>query len=123
MQVLLSIRKEFSDRIYEGTKRFEFRRRIFDTMKHSRTLVYTTSPISLVTGEFKISDVVVGTPEQVWAATSEGAGIDEARYFSYFAGTSIAYALAISQPRRFRIPLELTSNFGLSRPPQSYAFV
>ena len=123
MAVLLSIRPEFSDAIWAGQKRFEFRRRIFNTIEHAEAYVYTSAPISLVTGRFSIRDLVVGTPTQVWRLTNDVAGIDESRYFSYFDDRNIAFAIAIGEYEKFEVPIDLTSHFGLKRPPQSYAFV
>jgi predicted transcriptional regulator len=123
MPVLLSIRKEFSDAIYAGSKRFEFRRRVFDTLAHTETLIYTTSPVSRVTGRFTVQDLMVGDPQKVWEMTKQYAGIDEVRYMTYFSGVSVAFALLIGGVERFDRPLELEPHFGLTRPPQSYAFV
>jgi predicted transcriptional regulator len=123
MAVLLSIRQEFSDAIWARTKRFEYRRRVFDTLKHRETFVYTTSPTSSVTGRFYIEDLLVGSPKEIWDATHSYSGIDEERFYAYYSGRSIAFALAIGSPQRFQAPLSLVENFGLTHAPQSYAFV
>ena len=44
MKVLLSIKPEFANKIFEGTKRFEFRKSIFK--KEVKTVVvYASSPL------------------------------------------------------------------------------
>lgn len=104
MAVLLSIRPEFSDAIWSGSKRFEYRRRVFDIFRYAEIFVYTTAPISRVTGRFFVRDLVVGTPDQVWEATQDYAGIDKGRYSDYYFDRDIAFAIAIGVTEQFETP-------------------
>lgn len=123
MAVLLSIRPEFSKAIWNGSKRFEYRRRVFDIFRYTEIFVYTTAPISRVTGRFFVRDLIIGTPEQVWEATQDHAGIDKDRYSNYYSDRDIAFAIAIGDTEQFDVPLNLAEDFGLTHAPQSYAFV
>lgn len=45
MKILLSIKPEFADKIFEGTKQFEFRKSIFKDKTVRKVVVYASSPI------------------------------------------------------------------------------
>ena len=58
MKVLLSIKPEFADKIFNGTKKYEYRRSIFKKKEVKTVVVYASSPIQKIIGEFeeKIED-------------------------------------------------------------------
>jgi predicted transcriptional regulator len=85
-------------------------------------VVYTTSPVSRVIGEFDVKGIMTDTIEGLWNRTKHCAGIDRERFFGYFAGCEVGHAIAIGPVRRYRRPLDLLSSFGL-RPPQSFAYL
>jgi predicted transcriptional regulator len=117
----LSIKPRYADAIFRGEKRFEFRRAIF-RKPVAVVVVYTSSPVSRVVGEFDIEAIITDTIEGLWKRTKHCAGIDRERFFSYFAGRKIGHAIAIGSVRRYPMSLDLSSNFGL-RPPQSFAYL
>lgn len=121
--VLLSIRPAFAEAILAGTKTFEFRRRIFRDLGVRRIILYASSPIGKVVGEFEVETVLNMEPRKLWAATSRGAGISRAYFDSYFDGRSAGYALKIRNPKRYIHPLDLDSDFGIAHPPQSFRYV
>lgn len=118
---LLSIKPEYAEAIFRGEKRFEFRRAIF-RKPVDVVVVYTTSPVSQVIGEFDIEEVISDTVEGLWGRTQRRAGIDRDRFFSYFAGRDTGYAIAIGSVRRYPQPLDLSASFGI-RPPQSFVYI
>jgi predicted transcriptional regulator len=85
-------------------------------------VVYTSSPVSRVVGEFDIEAVITDTVAGLWRRTKHSAGIDRERFFSYFAGRKIGHAIVIGSVRRYSRSLDLSSNFGM-RPPQSFAYL
>ena len=54
MRVLLSIKPEFAELIFKGTKKFEFRKSIFKNSEIKTVVVYASSPMQKVIGEFEI---------------------------------------------------------------------
>jgi predicted transcriptional regulator len=121
IHALLSIKPKYADAIFRGEKRFEFRRAIF-RQPVSVVVVYTTSPVSRVVGEFDIEGIITDTIEGLWRRTKHCAGIDRERFFSYFAGRKVGHAIAIGSVRRYRLSLDISTNFGI-RPPQSFAYL
>ena len=51
MKVVLSIKPEFAFKIFDGTKKFEFRKSIFKSNKVKSIIVYASSPVQQVIGE------------------------------------------------------------------------
>ena len=118
---LLSIKPCYSDAIFRGDKGFEFRRAIF-RRPVSVVVVYTTSPVSRVVGEFKVESIITDTVEALWKRTRHRAGIDKQCFFGYFAGRKTGHAIVIGSVRRYRHTLDLSDKFGL-RAPQSFVYL
>ena len=84
MKVLLSIKPEFAKLIFEGIKKFEFRRTIFKNQTVKTVVVYASSPIQRVIGEFEIETILKADLNTLWAETREHAGIEEVYFYEYF---------------------------------------
>jgi predicted transcriptional regulator len=108
----------------DGTKRFEFRRRpIRSDVTH--IVVYASSPCKKILGVVKVSSIESGSPGTVWNQTKNLAGISKTDYFKYFAGATIAYAIAIDPTKTIRLkrhvsPSEIEMDFVV---PQSFKYV
>jgi predicted transcriptional regulator len=122
MRVLLSIRPEYVEKIFEGEKKFEFRRSIFKDPDVRRVVVYASSPVKLVVGEFEVADVIHGSVETLWKKTRHSAGISKDGFFHYFFDKSEGYAIQIGKVRQYKRPLSLVDTYGLI-PPQSFAYL
>ena len=122
-RVLLSIRPRFAYAILEGTKTFELRRAVFRSSSVRKIVIYASSPVSLVIGEFTIDGILALEPNRLWAATASGVGIDQEFFDNYFSGREIGFAIKVRRPRRYAKPLRLEEHFGLSRPPQSLCYL
>lgn len=117
----MSIRPPYAEAIFRGEKRFEFRRAIFRKAVDV-VVVYTTSPTSLVVGEFDVSEIISESVEKLWSRTSRYAGIDQEVFFSYFKGRGVGHAISIGNVRKYKKPLELAGTFGI-RAPQSFVYI
>lgn len=121
MEVLLAIKPEFAKKIFSGVKRYEYRKVIF-TKKVGKVLVYASSPVSKVVGEFTIGSIVKDKPDKVWQETKDYAGIT-ARYFQeYFKGKDIAYAIKVKDYYKYNKPLSL-KDVGVQYAPQSFVYL
>ena len=121
MKVLLSIKPEFAHEIFSGTKRYEYRKTIF-RQKVTTVVVYASSPVSKVVGEFEIDEILHDEIEALWEATKSYAGITRDFFFSYFGSRGSGYAIKIKSCALYDDPIELESVYG-SNPPQSFAYV
>jgi predicted transcriptional regulator len=123
MRVLLSIRPEYVEKILDGSKTYEFRRRVFGRSDVTTVIVYATRPVAKIVGEFEIAEILSDSPTELWDRTGTGSGITRRYFNTYFEGCSRAYALAIGSVREYDIwisPKEVRSQF---TPPQSYMYV
>lgn len=122
MKVLLSIKPEFAERIFDGSKKFEFRKAIFRDETITTVVVYASSPVQKVIGEFKIDTIIDDKPDKLWRKTKSHAGINEDYFFEYFAGRLIGYAIKVKSVKRYAKPLCLREDFNLT-PPQSFMYL
>ncbi len=122
MKALLSIKPEFADQIFAGTKRYEFRRAVFKRQDLDGVLVYASSPVQRIIGEFQIEDIIEDVPESVWRQTQQFAGISHEFFMSYFEGRDLAYAIKVRSPRLFHRKRKL-SYYHIDAAPQSFVYV
>ena len=66
MKVLLSIKPKFAEKIFDGTKKFEFRKSIFKNDKVRKVVVYASFPVQKVIGEFTIADILNDDVAAIW---------------------------------------------------------
>ncbi len=123
MKVLLSIKPEFANKIFEGTKKFEFRRSIFKDRNVRTVIVYASSPVQRVIGEFEISQILTLCKEQLWELTKLHAGIEKEFFDEYFWDKDFANALEIESVSIYPNPLDLLKDFQIKTPPQSFQYI
>ncbi|MDD5773108.1 MAG: ASCH domain-containing protein [bacterium] len=122
MRVLLSIKPEYASKIFEGTKKFEFRKIIFKNPNIKTVVVYASSPVQQVIGEFEIEDIISLTPDMLWKKTKKYSGISEDFFFEYFTDRNVAHAIKIGDNKKYVKPLCIRQDFNAS-PPQSYMYL
>ena len=122
MKVLLSIKPEFALKIFDGSKKYEYRRAIFKNKEVSRVIVYASDPIKQIIGEFEIEDILHDKPRVLWVKTKNHGGISEKKFFDYFTNKSKGYAIKVKASRTYDAPLPL-NNFMVSSPPQSFMYL
>jgi predicted transcriptional regulator len=121
--VLLSIKPEFAEKIFQGVKKYEFRKALFKNRNVKKVVVYASAPISKVIGEFEIEDILEHDTESLWAKTKKHSGIPKEYFDSYFQGKKIGYAIKISKSKLYKDPLDLNKHFKLKCPPQSFMYI
>jgi predicted transcriptional regulator len=122
MTVLLSIKPEFAFKIFNGSKRYEYRRAIFSKREVTKVVVYASHPVKRVIGEFEIGSILYDELQSLWARTKRYAGINKTMFFYYFKDQAKGYAIKIKSTRAYEDPL-LLSSFMLSSPPQSFRYL
>ncbi len=122
MKVLLSIKPEFAEKIFNGTKKYEFRKSIFKNKNVDTVVVYVSSPMQYVIGEFKIAGILNDDVDRIWEQTHEFSGISEKFYRMYFSHKSNAYAIKIGQVIRFKKHRRL-SDYNVNSAPQSFVYL
>lgn len=119
--ILLSINPEYVERIFAGSKKYEFRKRLANKTV-DKILMYSTAPIMKVVGEVQIVETISASPTALWECTKKFAGISRDKYRKYFKGCKVAYAYRLGQVIRYDPPKELSA-FNISLPPQSFIYL
>ena len=122
MKVILSIKPEFANKIFTGKKKYEYRKTIFKNNKVKKIIVYASSPVQKVIGEFEIEYIIQDDINALWCRTKEHSGISSKFYFEYFKNKEQGYAIVVKKTKQYKIPLNLYEVFGIN-PPQSFAYV
>lgn len=118
----MSIRPEFARAILSRDKRVEFRKRRL-APDVSRVVIYTTSPVRAVVGEFSVAEQVVTSPHALWRRFREVAGIDRRSFFEYFDGQTYAVGIMIDSVVEYESPVPLANFAPGTRPPQSFMYL
>jgi predicted transcriptional regulator len=121
MKVVLSIKPQFANKIFDGTKKFEFRKSIFKNQNVTSVLVYASSPVQKVIGEFEIAEIFNLDLKTLWDKTKEYSGITEEYFYEYFENREQGFAIQIKNKKRFENPKCLKTDYNLT-PPQSFAY-
>lgn len=119
--ILLSINPEYVERIFAGSKKYEFRKRLANKAV-VKILMYSTAPTKKVVGEVQIVETISASPTALWERTKKFSGISRDKYRKYFKGCKVAYAYRLGQVIRYDPPKEL-SEFNISLPPQSFIYL
>lgn len=118
--LLLSIKSEHADRIFNGSKHYELRK-VLPKEKFGRVFLYETRGIGVV-GFFDVGRILKKPIQQLWGTVREGA-TTRRRFFEYFANCKEGYAIEIRNPFRFKSPVSakrLNGDFTRLVPPQSF---
>jgi len=118
----LSIKPQFAEKIFTGEKKFEFRRTIFRNQVIKKVLVYASSPVQKVIGEFEIDEIVCEDLETLWDLTGEDGVISKEYFTSYFTGKEQGYAIKIKNLRKFKTAKCIRDDYN-AVPPQSFAYI
>ena len=122
MNILLSIKPEFSTKILSGEKRYEFRKQVPKT-SIDRVFIYESSPTQNIVGWFDVMEIMEGHPDSIWKKCNGDGGIDKTRFFRYCNGNSKVYAYSIKDVHRFPVPIDPYALDEGFTPPQNFAYI
>lgn len=122
MKVILSIKPEFANKIFDGSKLYEFRRSIFKDPNVKIVVVYASSPVQKIIGEFEIDHILNLTLESLWDITQDFSGITKDFFLEYFENKDAGYAIKIKKVKKYLEPLCIREDFN-AVPPQSFLYL
>jgi len=117
----LSIKPEYVDRILQGTKKYEFRRRIAKDPIDS-IYIYSTYPVMKIVAKMEILGIESAAPSTLWENTKFAAGISRRKFREYFKGCKTAYAYKLGNIYIFDPPKSL-QEYGILFAPQSFIYI
>jgi predicted transcriptional regulator len=106
-----------------GQKRYEFRKIVPDACKINNIYIYESAPVQRIVAVFKATEIISGSPEEVWDNCHEHDSGPREDFMSYFEGKAKAHAIAIKGLRKARQPVNPFKAFKRFWPPQSYMFM
>jgi len=122
MKVLLSIKPEYAEKILSGEKKYEFRRTMFKNPTIKKVVIYASSPIQKVIGEFDIDCVLSLRLEELWNETHQHSGIEKGFYDQYFEGKDVGHAIKVKKVKRYKSSQDL-KHYNIKYPPQSFMYL
>jgi len=123
MNVILSIKPEFCEKIINGEKKYEFRKVIFkNTENIEKVFIYSSSPVKKIIGSFRIQQIFEDRPKNLWNKFKKGAGISKVGFFDYFRNSKKGYAIEMMDVEILSPidPKGIDSSFC---PPQSFRYI
>lgn len=122
IDVLMSIKTKYVDEIKTGSKKYEFRKRIFK--KDVRNIyIYETYPVKKIVAYFEYEGFLCDTPLNIWGKCKNDSGIDKEPFLKYFGESSLAFAIKINNLKLIDPPLDPKSVFSEFTAPQSYMYI
>lgn len=126
--ILISIKPQYSWKIFTGTKTIELRKRFPSLEDNTIAYVYESSPTQAIVGVFTIEAVYQYEAtekriEEFWYLRRSKLGMSKDAYLAYFKDAKILTAIHIENPCRFEKPLFWTDIEKVSRPPQSFYYL
>ena len=124
--VLFSIKPTYADKIFDGRKTVELRRRFTDAeVIGSLAFIYSSSPVRELVGYARIRDVRRLLVHDIWREYRDAAGIGKLEFDCYFEGRREGYVIMLDEPTRLAVGVsiaDLRARFGFV-PPQSFRYV
>jgi len=113
MKILLSIKPEYTEKIFSGEKKYEFRKQKPKQIIEM-VIIYECHPSKNIVGWFNVKRIISGSPKEIWVKCKNSGGIEKEDYFNYCNGKKIIYALQIDRTFQFDTPInpfEIDSDF------------
>jgi predicted transcriptional regulator len=122
MNVLLSIRPKYVEKIINGEKKYEFRKSPF-RREVDEIWIYATSPIKRIIGSFVIGKTIEDVPESLWRNLDGSSGMTEEDFFRFFKDKDIGFAFEIKSLKLFDAPINPFEVLPDFRPPHSFCYL
>ena len=119
---LLSIKPEYANAIFDGTKCVEFRKQLF-LRPVQYVIVYASSPEQKVIGYFEIERIDSGKPLGMWKRYRGCGGISFADYKSYYGDSPVAVVYVIKKSHELLDPISLNKLKRGLKAPQGYYYL
>lgn len=126
MNVLLSIKPKYVEKIKSGIKRYEFRKSLCSVKnrnKLDKIYIYSSAPIKKIVARFFVEEILEDHPAGLWNKCKDVSGIKQADFFKYFKNKNSGLAIKISEIKFFKKPIEPGSVIPNFSPPQSFCYV
>jgi len=117
----ISLKPQFLQRILDGSKTVELRRRRLYLAPNTQLWLYSTLPTGSFIAVASIGCIHHGTPQAVWKRYSQKTGLSRAEYYSYAEGATWVTAIELARVTQLvrAVPLsEIRTHSKRFQPPQ-----
>jgi predicted transcriptional regulator len=124
--LLISIKPEYANKIFEGSKTVELRRVRPRLREDDIVVVYASCPEKALVGWFEVEEIIEEHPNKLWNKVEYKAGIDRKIFDRYYQGASLGYGIFLKRSFLFEKPIDLEiikEQWSEFRPPQSYHYL
>jgi predicted transcriptional regulator len=118
----MAIHPGYAEAILDGAKHVEFRKRALAS-DISRVVIYATSPVQKIVGEFTIRETVVDDPDAIWDRFGDVGEIDRESFGAYYANSATAVAFVVDTAKRYSRPTSLNELDSAPAIPQSFSYI
>jgi predicted transcriptional regulator len=123
--LLLSVKAEYAQMIFDGKKTIELRRRRPGLKQGDYLIIYVPRPCKCIVGVASVEQVISARPQTLWRKVRQGCALAYPEFRSYFSEALVGHGIFLSRPAR------LTSSLGLdairevqpSFTPQGYKYL
>lgn len=124
--ILMSIRPQYADKIFNRTKTVELRRIKPKVMQDGDLIfVYVSSPVKSLVGAFTVSAVMEKSLLTLWKNVKDHAGVSRSEFLNYFHGIETGVAIFIKDVWLLPKPIHLSDmqkEVNGFYPPQSFRY-
>lgn len=123
--LFISIKPEFVEKIFNGSKTIELRKSAPNVKKDDTIIIYSSSPVMSVIGLCKVKEIIALSPNKLWNQYSRDLGIDKKRYFEYYDGKEIAVGIFLKDIKKIKKEISLSTlraKFNKFHPPQTFMY-
>lgn len=124
--ILLSIRPQYADKIFQGTKTVELRRiRPKHIKKGVLVLMYVSSPMQSLAGAFKVDQVIEEPLSELWKRVHHKAGVTREEFDAYYNGVVSGVGIFFTEVWSFPDPIkleDLQEQITGFQPPQGFRY-
>ncbi len=123
--MLISIKPEFAEKIFNGEKSIELRKATPSVDPGDIIIVYCTLPVKAVIGYCRVESILKMAPEQLWQEYRNRLGIDEKRYQEYYKNVDMAIGISLKEICRLDDDISLDvikKEFPRFSPPQTFRY-
>ena len=114
----------FATKCRKNPKKGKLRKKkaIFKDNNVKSIIVYASSPVQKVIGEFEIGKIFNNDLETLWKLTKDHSGITEDFFYEYFSERKKGFAIQVKNKKKYKEPKCLKADYNL-HPPQSFVYV
>lgn len=123
--VWLSVHPRWAQKIVDGIKTVEFRRRAPTLRPGSRALIYSTSPECSIVASAIVLRVENLSPTELWNRYETSGAVPREEFDAYFLGSDSGVAIVLSHVRELQSPVSLSTlrTHSRIRPAQGWRYL